>query len=533
MKHVIKTGYGVALLLALSFSVISFLTTAENRMNLAFSANPYFQTAQTASSLSNGLAAYYRFDETSGTVISDYSGNGRDGTLVSSPVLSTDARVGTGAITFSGANKMTGPSLSLPGSDFSFAFWIKTTTPSNSMVGMGYNSFCAFNGKSISCTTDGNISGGAIVSEPSVYSGGWHHIAYVVTGSTQKLYVDGTERSTVSETPASLGGGISVGVRFGSSSGFVGSLDDVRFYTRAITPSEISTLAGGSSEGGSTPGSNVNTSTQSSTNTTTQSSTSQTTTPTPTSSAIPQPLQAATGYGSLVVSKNGNGSGSVTSPSGINCGSQCSLSLASGSVVKLTAGAESGSTFTGWSGGGCSGNLNTCTVTLTDTVNVSATFTANTVSSDLSAPGELQVTESYFANASTGQYGNIEFYLRWKDSNSNEDGYIVEKSVDGAPFTIVKTLPANSLSFIDRGNNTTIYKYRIKAFKGSAYSLPSNTLEFTGIPQPTYYVAETSTINSTTLYFNDRTIGTNTIIGFRRVYTSQVLNSTRNTYCYV
>jgi hypothetical protein len=372
---------------------------------------------------------------------------------------------------------------------------------------MGYNSFCAFNSKSISCTVDGNISGGALVTEPAIYSGSWHHVAYVVNGSTQKLYIDGTERATASETPASLGGGLSVGVRFGSTSGFVGSLDDVRFYTRAITPSEISDLASGSGAGAST----------SNTNTTATQTTSQpvTTTVTNTSSQLKAPLNAVATNGSLLVSKSGTGGGSVTSPSGINCGSQCNLTLASGSVVKLTAGAESGSTFTGWSGGGCSGNLNTCTVTLTDTVNVSAIFTANTVSSDLSAPGELQVTESYFPSASSGQYNTIEFYLRWKDNNSNEDGYVVEESVNGAPFTIVKTLPANSLSFIDRGNNTTIYKYRVKAFKGSSYSLPSNTLEFTGIPQPTYYVAETSTINSATLYFNDRTVGTNTTIGYQ------------------
>lgn len=507
MHQPVKTSYAFALVIALSIGTISLVNWVNDKIAVLDEENITTQVAQVTSTLGNGLAAYYKFDDASATSATDSSGNGRDGSFVSSPSLTSDARVGTGAITFSGANKVSGPSVSLSGTDFSFAFWVKTTTPSNSMVGMGYNSFCAFNSKSISCTVDGNISGGALVTEPAIYSGSWHHVVYVVNGSTQKLYIDGTERATASETPASLGGGLSVGVRFGSTSGFVGSLDDVRFYTRAITPSEISDLASGSGAGAST----------SNTNTTATQTTSQpvTTMVTNTSSQLKAPLNAVATNGSLLVSKSGTGGGSVTSPSGINCGSQCNLTLASGSVVKLTAGAESGSTFTGWSGGGCSGNLNTCTVTLTDTVNVNATFTANTVSSDLSAPGELQVTESYFAYASSGQYNTIEFYLRWKDNNSNEDGYVVEESVNGAPFTIVKTLPANSLSFIDRGNNTSIYKYRVKAFKGSSYSLPSNTLEFTGIPQPTYYVAETSTINSTTLYFNDRTVGTNTTIGYQ------------------
>src|SRR5205823_3557165 len=58
----------------------------------------------------------------------------------------------------------------------------------------------------------------------------------------------------------------------------------------------------------------------------------------------------------LTVSKAGTGSGTVTSsPGGITCGATCAASFASGTAVTLTATAAAGSTFTGWSGGGCSG----------------------------------------------------------------------------------------------------------------------------------------------------------------------------------
>ncbi len=67
----------------------------------------------------------------------------------------------------------------------------------------------------------------------------------------------------------------------------------------------------------------------------------------------------------LAVLKVGAGRGTVTSaPPGIACGASCSGSYASGTVVTLTANAASGSTFTGWTGGGCSGT-GTCTVTVT------------------------------------------------------------------------------------------------------------------------------------------------------------------------
>jgi len=77
----------------------------------------------------------------------------------------------------------------------------------------------------------------------------------------------------------------------------------------------------------------------------------------------------------LTVTKSGTGSGTVTSsPSGINCGSQCSASFTQGTSVTLTATASAGSTFAGWSGA-CSGT-GTCFVTMDANKSVTATFSA-------------------------------------------------------------------------------------------------------------------------------------------------------------
>jgi subtilisin family serine protease len=79
----------------------------------------------------------------------------------------------------------------------------------------------------------------------------------------------------------------------------------------------------------------------------------------------------------LTVSTSGNGSGSVTSsPAGIDCGATCSAAFANGTSVTLTASADSGSKFSGWSGGGCSGT-GTCQVTLTAATSVTASFAKN------------------------------------------------------------------------------------------------------------------------------------------------------------
>jgi len=84
-------------------------------------------------------------------------------------------------------------------------------------------------------------------------------------------------------------------------------------------------------------------------------------------------------FGHLVISKSGTGSGTATSsPGGISCGSDCDESYDTATEVTLYAEADSGSVFTGWSGGGCSGTGD-CIVTVNvgDSLNVTADFAAD------------------------------------------------------------------------------------------------------------------------------------------------------------
>ncbi len=83
----------------------------------------------------------------------------------------------------------------------------------------------------------------------------------------------------------------------------------------------------------------------------------------------------------ISASKAGTGSGTVTSaPAGIACGATCSALFApttepvAPQIVTLTAAPAEGSTFTGWSGGGCSGT-GRCEVTSEGSAEVVATFT--------------------------------------------------------------------------------------------------------------------------------------------------------------
>jgi virginiamycin B lyase len=79
----------------------------------------------------------------------------------------------------------------------------------------------------------------------------------------------------------------------------------------------------------------------------------------------------------LSVLAGGAGSGTVTSnPAGIVCNptsNQCSSMYTPGVSVTLTASANAGSVFAGWSGGGCSG-IDPCTITLNADTTVTANF---------------------------------------------------------------------------------------------------------------------------------------------------------------
>lgn len=111
----------------------------------------------------------------------------------------------------------------------------------------------------------------------------------------------------------------------------------------------------------------------------------------------------------LTVNKTGSGSGTVTSnPSGINCGVTCASNFVQGASVTLTAGAASGSTFTGWSGEGCSGT-GTCQVTMSQARSVSANFDVQGGGqcAGLTPTGFTRTTSNVFVNVPGHFNGNF------------------------------------------------------------------------------------------------------------------------------
>lgn len=160
--------------------------------------------------------------------------------------------------------------------------------------------------------------------------------------------------------------------------------------------------------------------------------------------------QGGGGNQKFTLSVTNNGGGTV-SGSGINCGSTCSETLSKGTVVNLTAAPNSNYTFKGW-GGACSGT-GSCSFTMSQSQNVTATFKANSVGNN--NPVTVYVnptTASVQVNGGTDQFIGTVLYdsqkegVTWSLSGSNCNGSACgilssPSSTSGNPITY--TAPPN------------------------------------------------------------------------------------------
>ena len=139
----------------------------------------------------------------------------------------------------------------------------------------------------------------------------------------------------------------------------------------------------------------------------------------------------------LMVTVDGDGAGTVTSvPAGIECGADCTEGYDEGTPVSLSAVADAGSTFTGWSGA-CEGT-GACELTMSSPQSVTATFAADpdpcAVETDCDAGtvppgGTLSTVEGTGGNpVTTGD----PFALQLKNVTGDQlTGTIVEETCDG------------------------------------------------------------------------------------------------------
>jgi hypothetical protein len=203
-------------------------------------------------SLLDGLIAWWKFDETSGTVAYDSSGNGHDANLTNGPAWVT-GKIG-GALSFDGSDDMVRTGLSgMYNQDFTWSTWIKTSDTSGAVVGVsadswsnGGSSLYIFGGKpKIDVCNIGNMLGSL-----SINTNQWVHYLLTVEdsgGSSDpvKIFVNG--QINVDSQMNWFGfSGQAFKLRIGHvpvhGDYYSGIIDDVRIYDRVLSNAEVQDL---------------------------------------------------------------------------------------------------------------------------------------------------------------------------------------------------------------------------------------------------------------------------------------------------
>jgi galactose oxidase-like protein/concanavalin A-like lectin/glucanase superfamily protein/Kelch motif protein len=189
-----------------------------------------------------GLVAAWGFDEGSGGIAGDSSGNRNAGTVVGA-AWTTQGRFGS-ALVFNGtSSRVTGPSVSL-GPAFTLMAWVlnPTRTAYETMITVGGSrDFYLGTGVPTFWTGSDNLAFGNAIAD-----GVWHHVAVVSDGATVRAYVDGDPAGTPSTVAlGAASGSLQVGAWIlgtDSTDYFAGTIDEVRVYSRALTQGEIQTV---------------------------------------------------------------------------------------------------------------------------------------------------------------------------------------------------------------------------------------------------------------------------------------------------
>lgn len=205
----------------------------------------------------NGLLGWWDLNDGA----ADTLGKGNDGVITAAVATAGANGRANGAYTFT-ANSSTRITLprpkeytDLPQTAFSIAAWVKTTSTAGqqaifSTAGSGNGvRFGHSNGKPYFLVGNGSFREGSITASPSFNDGQWHHLLitfdYRSSGYTTTAFLDGVQVGTDTSNAGVVGpGNVSlIGSMSGStSSAFAGSIDDLRIYGRALTPTEASSL---------------------------------------------------------------------------------------------------------------------------------------------------------------------------------------------------------------------------------------------------------------------------------------------------
>jgi hypothetical protein len=223
---------------------------------------------------------------------------------------------------------------------------------------------------------------------------------------------------------------------------------------------------------------------------------------------------------------NITGNGTVTG-TGINCGPVCTAAYNQGTVITLSAAPGSGSSFSGWSGGGCSGT-GQCIFTMNTNTTVTATFAANTYTISASAGdgGSISPSGSVSVNQGASQTFTITPYTGYSISDVMIDGTSVG-AVTAYTFSDVSDTHTINASF----SSSYWYwwwwvEYTITASAGTGGSIsPSGPVSINRHRSQTFTITPNSGYSISDVTIDGASVGAVTAYTFSDVTDTHTINA--------
>lgn len=242
----------ISIIAILASVTLASLNAARDKARL--SAGRQFE-AQTYRSVADQAVGIWDLDDCSpSATAADRSGNGNNGTLVSSPTWVAGEPFGTGcALDFNGSssyvNVGTSDVLNLT-DDITITAWINPDGWGEGQAGRVFDRIGTNSGYRFQIgQTDQNFgfscSGQTIASNANTIElGRWQHIAAVKSGSSVSLYRDGQQvgGGTGCSVASNPGDSACIGDDCTASRVFNGKIDQVRIFAKTLTASEVGRL---------------------------------------------------------------------------------------------------------------------------------------------------------------------------------------------------------------------------------------------------------------------------------------------------